>query len=231
MLKKEYIYSAHNNINQSSNLVVILPEIWGITNFTKDLANLIQDKTNKDAIVLDFYAPLGLGPISLPYDEKGTELAYTYKADLTGEQFLSLWQNDFSQHIAEYYPKANNITVIGFCFGGRLAWLAGVDSKVNQIFSFYGAGPHEVYCYGLGSVDYLAKNRINKDLKCYGFYGALDTSIPEVDREKTKKILSNLYFYQDYIFPAKHAFMNANRANFDANSAQKATKILIDTIA
>jgi dienelactone hydrolase len=208
--------------------VVILPEIWGITSFTKDMALLIQSATRLNVIVLDFYQPLGLGPIALPYDEAGTSLAMQYKEDLKGEQFLSLWQNDFSKYMRDHYPQASNIAVIGFCFGGRLSWLAGTDFNVKQIFSFYGAGPHDSYCHGLGSVEYLAANRKSKDLECYGFYGELDESISALDRDMTKQILSQQYSYQEYIFPAQHAFMNPNRPRFDADSCQKATRILLD---
>jgi carboxymethylenebutenolidase len=99
---------------------------------------------------------------------------------------------------------AGKVAVIGFCWGGRLAWVAASEVPLGAAVCYYGGGIPE---------------ELPKKPRCPTLlhFGENDQSIPLSDIE----LLRQAYPAGDYrLYPAGHAFSNDDRPqNFDAASA------------
>ena len=119
--------------------------------------------------------------------------------------------------------------VIGFCFGGRLAYLGGLDERVKKIVSFYGAGAHQPEFYATHTpIEALCDARNNdSSLEVLSFYGNQDASIPSVDREKTSEALVAAHIhYQARGVDAGHAYFQQGRPNYNQAAAHQSQIVL-----
>ena len=126
------------------------------------------------------------------------------------------------EQIKKSQPGLSSIQVIGFCFGGRLAYLAGLEQSVKKIVSFYGAKSAMADYYdGTSAAGALCDERGgDNSLKVLAFYGKNDASIPEDDRAVIKKLFEEANIgYLAYEYPAGHAYFQKGRPNYDAESA------------
>jgi carboxymethylenebutenolidase len=99
---------------------------------------------------------------------------------------------------------AGKVAVIGFCWGGRLAWAAAAEIPLGAAVCYYGGGIPE---------------ELPKTPKCPTLlhFGEHDRSIPLSDIERIKEAYP-AGVYQ--LYPAGHAFANDDRAqNYDAAAA------------
>ena len=195
--------------------IVVLPEIFGVNGFMQSVVDRLGAKHGVPAVAVDFmYAVTGTHAV-YPYTDM--EGAHAIAQKVTNEMCMSAFKSAVDTVQAEH-PQVTKIVAIGFCMGGRLAYLAGTDQRVQKIISFYGTRPSE-------AVAALAAARAHSELKVLSFYGGLDTSIPESDRTNTSNVLTDAGIkcqaitYSD----AGHAFMNFERTDrYHEQSAQDA---------
>ncbi|HEY2416994.1 MAG TPA: dienelactone hydrolase family protein [Steroidobacteraceae bacterium] len=102
---------------------------------------------------------------------------------------------------------AGKVAVIGFCWGGRLAWAAACEVPLGAAVCYYGGG----------IVDELPKTP-----KCPTLlhFGERDKSIPLSDVERIRAAYpAGVY----HLYPAGHAFSNDERPqNYDAEASRLA---------
>lgn len=200
--------------------IVVLPEIFGINGFVSGVVERLALTHGVPVYAIDFFFPV-----------TGEHKMYDYVADreaahgamerVTNEAFNTYFKSELDRIQAEH-PSVTKFAVVGFCFGGRLAYLAGLDSRVQKIVSFYGGRAGE--CVAL-----LAKARAHTSLKVLAFFGGQDASIPLGDRDQTAHVLTEAGIsYQAITYEeAGHAFMNQERGDrYHEASAQDATKEL-----
>lgn len=105
----------------------------------------------------------------------------------------------------------NRLGIVGFCMGGRVAFLiAGASSKFRCAVDYYGGGVHKAWGEGRAPADYAA------ELNCpiQGHFGELDKNPPADEMRTLDAELTRLgkphefYFYPN----AGHAF---NRKGWD----------------
>ena len=143
--------------SQALATVVILQEIFGITDHIKDICNQYAA-----------HGYLAVAPALYDRIRKNIVLDYSsfaegkdYKTQLNDEQTLM----DIEAAIA-LAEKDSKVGVVGFCFGGALAYLASARINLNCTVSYYGGG--------------IAEKYINQKPLCPIMYhfGALDAAIP-----------------------------------------------------
>ena len=143
--------------SQALATIVILQEIFGITDHIKDICNQYAA-----------HGYLAVAPALYDRIRKNIVLDYSsfaegkdYKMQLKDEQTLM----DIEAAIA-LAEKDSKVAVVGFCFGGALAYLASTRINLNCTISYYGGG--------------IAEKYINQKPLCPIMYhfGALDTAIP-----------------------------------------------------
>lgn len=212
-MNQEYLYTSNHYTGSSDTAVIVLPEIFGLTDFITSTADRFADEFKISSYALDFFYQLTGKLNKFDYEsdmQKGVELMQ----QMRGEDFLQIF-NDAVNNVMSDHPEVKNFIVCGFCFGGRLVYLTGLNENVKSIISFYGAGANGLdYIQGRSCIESLASKRTNdSSLRILSLYGGTDESIPTEDRAKTKSLLEEAnIIYREVLYPeAGHAFFNNQR--------------------
>lgn len=232
-MNKEYLYTSSHYTGSSDTAIIVLPEIFGLTDFITSTTDRFADDFHMPAYALDFFYQLTGKPNKFDYEsdmQKGIELMQ----QMRGEDFLMIFNNAVHD-IMNSHSEIQKLIVCGFCFGGRLSYLAGLNENVKSIISFYGAGSNGPdYIQGQSCVEALADKRANdSSLSIISLYGGKDESIPEEDRDKTKSMLSEADInYQEVVYPdAGHAFFNNYRTEkYNELASKKAWEKIVEFV-
>lgn len=207
----------------------MLPDIWSQTPYSVDTAAQFVEKFGMPVYVLDYFYQL-TGKVNSFNPQTDQAIAPELMAKMTGEDFVAILDRAL-EDIKLNQPKLESITVIGFCFGGRLAYLSGLSSEVKKIVAFYGAGAHtDNYYEGKTPIEALCKIRRNdQSLSVLSFYGLQDGSIPESDRQLTAKAFKDAGInYTQKIYDAGHAYFQPGRADMYKEAAANASWVNLE---
>ena len=218
-----YLYVSPDSNTSSQHAVIVLPEIYGLNDFVRSVADRAAQELGAIGVGLDHFYAVNGQENTIAYDEQ--EKGMTLMQAVTGEGFIELLGKTIDSIMMEY-PMAKNITVLGFCFGGKLAYLSGVDKRVTTIVSFYGGASLAPDFYqGKSAVRSLVDARKDDaDLRVLGLFGEQDELIPLQDREAIHDTLSGAGINCEIrVLKAGHAFFNQDRADrYNASAAEVA---------
>jgi carboxymethylenebutenolidase len=180
--------------------LVIAQEIFGVNHHIRKVA---------DGFAADGY--LVIAPclfdrirrgIELDYSEKSTQEGRGYRMQIPKEK--TLLDLTASLNVVKH---AGRVAVVGYCWGGTLAYLAACDMPVNCAVSYYGGQ--------------IARDHLDKHPKRPVLYhfGEKDPYIPAPDIGKIRAADQNGTFF---IYPADHGFNCDERASYDEPSAKLA---------
>jgi carboxymethylenebutenolidase len=222
MLNLPYIYTKEG-YPDPKQAIILLPEIFGMTKAIREVVDRFADELKILSLSLEFFYPLTGLITELPYDTGG-QIGFELMHKLDSETFLLQLKETINQ-IELKYPTVKTITVCGFCFGGKLAYLSGLNPSVKKIISFYGSSALKPYFGREGVVQALGMVRRNDaNLQVLSFYGESDGSIPTQDREEIASIMKEYginYQFEAYLNTG-HAFFNSHRPNFNQIAADDA---------
>ena len=170
--------------------------------------------------VTDSYAAEGyvaIAPALFDRVRKGVELGYTPDTMKEGFGYVQQLQPektllDLAACIA-VVKHAGRVGVVGFCWGGKMAYVSACELPVACGVAYYGGG--------------IAKE-LSRTPKCPMLYhfGGKDAHIPASDVEQIRAADSRGTFY---IYPeADHGFNCDMRASFNAAAAQLARQRTLD---
>jgi carboxymethylenebutenolidase len=224
-MSKPFLYENTKHIKDSNSAVIVLPEIFGVTHGIKEITDRFADEFKTAAFALDFFYPLTGEPNSFDYETEGQK-GFELMKKLSAEDFNKLFEEAID-YIVKAYPEIEEFTVVGFCFGGRLAYLSGLNKKVTKIISFYGGNANAPYFNEKSVTEALAEARKDDDeLQVLALFGSEDQSIPDEEIKKTIATLTdddvNFEFEAVVLEDAGHAFFNHKRKNYHQPSAEKA---------
>ncbi|MCZ2085838.1 MAG: dienelactone hydrolase family protein [Flavobacteriales bacterium] len=177
--------------DQVKPVVMVLPEWWGVTEYTKNRAKELAE-LGYFAMVVDYY---GDGK-TVDNPEEATKLSGDfYKVPINAKLMF-----DKAKAQLLKYPNANydKIAVIGYCFGGAQALnMARLEDELVGVVSFHGN-----LMTGL-----KPKNNAVKILVCNG---AADTYVPAEEIAAFKKQMDSAKIDYKFIdYPnALHSFTN-----------------------
>jgi carboxymethylenebutenolidase len=179
--------------------VVIAQEIFGVNRHIRAVA---------DGYAADGY--LVIAPCLFDRIRRGIELGYSPAESQEGRGYRMQIPRDKTlldlTACINVVKHAGRVAVIGYCWGGTLAYLAAGQLPVCCAVSYYG-----------GQIkDYLDKHPKRPVL--YHF-GEQDPYIPPADVEKIRAADPGGVFH---LYPADHGFNCDERASYDAASAQLA---------
>lgn len=181
--------------------IVVIQEIFGVNVHIRE--------------VVDGYARAGyyaIAPQIFDRVERDVELGYE-QADMEtgigiarGKLDITLTLQDLQAAIdaASAYGK---VGVVGYCFGGLLAWLAACElDGVAAASSYYGGG---------------VAGEANRTPRCpvIMHFGERDAHIPLTDVEKVKAAQPDV---EVYVYAADHGFNCDHRASYDKDAANLA---------
>lgn len=209
----EYLYKS-NKPSDPKRAILILPEIYGLKPFAKELADRCAVELGFTGYALDYFWALTHEPNDFDY-QAGMARGIELMNQMSGELFMDLFSKAV-ERIKLEQPELERLAVVGFCFGGRLAYLSGVHDAVTDIISFYGAGSTKPDFYrGDSAISATVRARQGmQDLRVLGLFGEDDDSIPEEDRKAILEVLQGAGIsVAIHEYAAGHAFFNADRTD------------------
>lgn len=197
--------------------VIVLMEAFGLNNWCKSICNRLA-QSGFAAIAPDFY--------------RGTTYEYTDVAGAIGK-LKSLNDDAIMSDVGKSIDflagkseiNANGIGVIGFCMGGRYAFLTNAvyPTKIKAAISFYGGGIDATAGNPLGQKSILDRSPTMQS-PIMLMYGSEDQLIAADEHGRVAAALSKAKKrYILNLFPkAGHGFMSDRRENYAHEAAAEA---------
>ncbi len=177
--------------------IVVIQEIFGVTRHIRD--------------VVDQYAAAGylaIAPALFDRVEPNVDVAYTDMQRAMG--YMKAMNNDKVmldlQAAIERVSSAGRIAVVGYCWGGTMAYLAAARLKIDAAVAYYGGGIH----------NYLAEK---PRAPVMFHFGDKDTHIPVSAIEQTKAAYPQGIYH---LYPAEHGFNCTHRASYEPTCSKLA---------
>ncbi|HXY08470.1 MAG TPA: dienelactone hydrolase family protein [Terriglobales bacterium] len=181
--------------------LVVLQEAFGVNRHIRSVA----DGYAKDGF-------LAVAPALFDRIERGVELGYE-AADL--QKGIALARQCDPQDVMKDVAaalgylrkqKVEQCGVIGYCFGGTMAWLAATRLDPDRAVGYYG-----------GSIARFAQE--NPGCPVMLHFGTLDKHIPKEDIERVQAAHPEV---QIFWYEADHGFNCGDRSNYNALAAKQA---------
>jgi carboxymethylenebutenolidase len=176
---------------------VVIQEIFGVNSHVRSVA---------DGFAAEGW--LAIAPAMFDRVERGIELGYTGADIERGREIRSKVTNDAAlldiAAASAAVKSAGKVAVIGYCWGGTLAWLAaGRQRGLAAAVSYYGGGVGEL---------------LNLKPQCpvMAHFGDKDASIPVKVADDLKKAHPEV---EVYVYAAGHGFNCDQRGSFDPQAA------------
>ncbi|PLZ02407.1 carboxymethylenebutenolidase [Burkholderia sp. WAC0059] len=186
--------------------IIIIQEIFGVNGHIRDVA---------DQYALDGY--VALAPdifwrtqprVELDYvgadRDKGIELLQKTNVDLAVQDIAA------TAAVLRKLPEANGkVAAIGYCFGGRLAYLAAAQGSVDVAVAYYGGGIQNA----LGEAD-----KIKAPIQFH--YAELDHGIPLSAVGEVKARFAGRDNAEFHLYPsADHGFNCSSRDSYNQHAS------------
>ena len=177
--------------------IVVIQEIFGVNSHIRSVA---------DGFAAEGW--LAIAPAMFDRVERGIELGYTPADIERGRNIRAKVTNDAAlldiAAAVDAVKSAGKVAVIGYCWGGTLAWLAACKQPgLSAAVSYYGGGVGELL-----------------DLKprcpVMAHFGDKDASIPVKVADDLKKAHPEV---EVYVYSAGHGFNCDQRGSFDPQAA------------
>lgn len=177
--------------------IVVLQEIFGVNHYIRSMA--------------DRFAAAGwlaIAPALFDRVARGIEFGYT-PADLPTARG-TMMQVDTAKALldvaaaAAVVRHAGRVGVVGFCWGGRLAWLAGYEQPLAAAVAYYGTR--------------IGQHLPQQVPRCPVLlhFGERDEHVPAAEIGQIRAACPQA---EVHLYPAGHGFACDERASFDAPSA------------
>ena len=181
--------------------LVVLQEIFGVNAHIRGVTDgFAADGFTALAPALFDRAERG---VELGYDGEGVDRGRTIRAGIELDDAL----RDVAAAIQHLKQQHESVAVVGYCWGGSLAW--GSATRLE--------GVARAVCYYGGMLPDMASETPRCPVIAH--FGESDTTIPMDKVEAFKKAQQGVPVY---VYPAGHGFNCDARASFDAESARLA---------
>lgn len=188
----------------ASRAVVVIQEIFGVNHHIRSVV---------DGFAHDGY--MAVAPALFDRVERGVELAYTPDDMKRGFSIASkIGMEDALRDVAaavEYAASQignGRVGVVGYCWGGSLAWMAATRLTVAAAVGYYG-----------GRIAQYAREKPGCPVMLH--FGARDQHIPASEIDKIRAAHPDVPIY---MYDAGHGFNCEERKDFSPQSAALARK-------
>ncbi len=203
-------YLARSNFDGDAPGVVVIQEWWGLNAHIKRVTDAFAG-AGFVALAPDLYR----GQVATEPDE-ARKLAMA----LEFPRAMADIQGAVDYLIAQPFVQPKQISVVGFCMGGRLAGLMALDGQnIGAVSAFYGV--HE-----LSDADAQ-----KLDVPLLAIYGEMDRNFSaDVIRNNQQKLEAAGKAHEVVVYPgAQHAFFNDDRPHiYNKEAADDAWKRTVD---
>jgi carboxymethylenebutenolidase len=179
--------------------VIVLQEIFGVNAHIQSIAHRIAE-----------LGVTAIAPALFDRKEKAVSLPYDQTGVAKGKTLISCIPLDTAMvdvaAAVEHASASGPVAVLGFCWGGSLAWLAAHHLPVAGAIAYYG-----------GQIGGLLDKTPAKPVMTH--FGAADASIP---MEVPETLYRNFGTVINHVYPAGHGFNCEARPSFDLECANLA---------
>ena len=186
--------------------IVLLQEIFGVNQHMRDVADYYAEE-GYVVIAPDLFWRLEPG-IELGYSESEFQAALGYMQAFD----LALAKDDIAATVdaaRDRQEVSGMVGALGFCLGGKLAYMAAAHAGVDCAVSYYGVGIE-------GMLEDAAKIKCPMVLH----FAELDKFVPMDAVEKIRTAFADQNDVEFYIYPGvDHAFNAPERPSYDKPSA------------
>ena len=177
--------------------IVVIQEIFGVTRHIRD--------------VTEQYAAAGyLAVAPALFDRVEREVDVPYGDSKQGFGYVTALNNDQVmmdvQTAADHVRPAGKVGVVGYCWGGKIAFLAAARVNIDAAVAYYGGGIHQQLAH-IPRVPVMFH------------FGEKDTHIPQSAVDEIRKAYPRGIYH---LYPAGHGFNCTDRPSFDAQCAKLA---------
>lgn len=201
--------------------IVVVQEAFGVNNYIKGVTERFA-AAGFDAVAPSFFHRAGGG--TAPYDDFNQVLPL-YEG-LTDDRIL-MDLDAAVGHATSLGHDAGAIGVVGFCFGGRITFLAAARRKLGASVGFYGGG---IVTARFPQFPPLVDESASLQTPWLGLFGDQDGGIPVEDVEALRTALvaapvpTEIVRYAD----AEHGFFCNERPSFNAAASEDAWPRTLD---
>ena len=180
--------------------IVVIQEIFGVNSHVKAVADGFAD---------DGY--LAIAPAMFDRVQRNFDVGYTPEDIAKGRELrpkitLDMAMKDAQAAVNEA-KKAGKVGIVGYCWGGFVAWMASAKvSGLSCAVPYYGGG-------------ILDNADIEPKVPVMGHFGEKDSMIPA---DGVRKLAEKHKKQQIFIYPADHGFNCDQRGSYHAASAKQA---------
>ena len=180
--------------------IVVIQEIFGVNSHVKSVA---------DGFAKDGY--LAIAPAMFDRVQRNFDVGYTPEDIAKGRELrpkitLDMAMKDTQAAVNEA-KKAGKVGIVGYCWGGFVAWMASAKvSGLSCAVPYYGGG-------------ILDNADIEPKVPVMGHFGEKDSMIPA---DGVRKLAEKHKKQQIFIYPADHGFNCEQRGSYHAPSANQA---------
>ena len=180
--------------------IVVIQEIFGVNSHVKSVA---------DGFARDGY--VAIAPAMFDRVQQNVDLGYSPDDIATGREIRGKVTTDMAmkdaQAAVKEAAKAGKVGIVGYCWGGFVAWMAA-----NKVSGLACAVPY----YGGGILD---NTNVAPKVPLMGHFGDKDQHIPV---EGVKKLAEKHPKQQIFIYAADHGFNCDQRGSYNAPAAKQA---------
>lgn len=180
--------------------IVVIQEIFGVNSHVKSVA---------DGFAKDGY--LAIAPAMFDRVQRNFDVGYTPEDIAKGRELrpkitLDMAMKDTQAAVNEA-KKAGKVGIVGYCWGGFVAWMASAKvSGLSCAVPYYGGG-------------ILDNADIEPKVPVMGHFGEKDSMIPA---DGVRKLAEKHKKQQIFIYPADHGFNCDQRGSYNAPAAKQA---------
>lgn len=129
-------YHSKSSGTRCKGRVVVIQEVFGVNRHIRDVCDRLS-QSGFDALAPSLFDRL----------EPDVQLGYSTEDVDKGRNLRSRldWDDGIKDTMAcvDYLVQSGPVAVVGFCYGGAIAWLAANKSRVNAAVCYYGSYIHE----------------------------------------------------------------------------------------
>ena len=207
-------YLAQPKADAQCPAVIVIQEIFGINEHIREVTERVA-ALGYVAIAPAIYQRIAPG-FETGYTPEDVKIGREYKVQTKASELLSDLEATVDYLYGLPSVKQTGVGLVGFCFGGHVAYLGATLPAVKAIGSFYGAGITN-WCPGEERESTLTYTKdIHGEIYC--FFGKEDNSIPleqvaEIESELKQQNINHQVFRYDN---AGHGFCCDRRASYNA---------------
>jgi carboxymethylenebutenolidase len=203
--------------------VIVIQEAFGVTDHIEDVCQRLAD-VGWLAVAPHLYHRTG-DPV-LPYDDFGAVMPHA--AELKADGIMADVDSALA-FLSDAGFASEAVGIVGFCMGGTIAAMAGVERQLGAAVTFYGGGILE------GRFGFPPLVEAIRGLRCpwLGLFGAEDPGIPVDQVDQLQAAADDAEWPTEVVVyeGAGHAFHRDGSPQYHEPSAEDAWRLTLDWFA